>query len=772
MVTQSDRQEILLRDQEHLTGTRSTSSDLDDLSSKPKGGFDFGPALRTIRRNLLLIAGIGLIVTLPAILSAMRAPRIYQGSFRLLVEPVTSQGRTSDPSAISRAQTSIDSNSVDYPTLLQVLQSPELLTRIARQVQSRYPDVTADVLMGEIFSKNLIVQRVGGNDYFSAARLIEVIYKGRDPQQVQFILEEFSKAYLRYGLEDRRTRIGGGVQFIEDQLPALQKRVNSLEAQLQTLKQRYRLTDPVNEGSAISKQLQDAQTQRMQTQRDLAEQQALYRRLQSQLQLTPNEALVAASLSENSRYQELLGEIKKVESQIAIKSARFNPDSPVLRTLLEQRSNLVQLFEAETQQNLGQRLISNSSNPQILTFQNPLRVELIRQLVAASNTTQLLQIRSQAVEQTERLLDQKIQQFPVIVRQYNDLQQQLEISTKTLNQFLTQRETLRIEAAQKEEPWERIAPPKLAMDASGNPIPAATDVSKKLIMQLAIGLFLGVSAAFLRERLTNVFYSSDDLQSATKAPLLGVIPFNQNLSQPIAPIAATHEGAFTRAFGSFYANLRFLAPKPIQTVVISSAGVDEGKTTVALYLAHTATSMGQKVLLVDANLHSPQLHTLLDIPNARGISELLMDDQLEWQSLIQRSTLGKNFSILTAGQGSVETAGLIASPRMQRLMDQLQEHFDLVIYDTPNLIDFLDTTFLATHTDGVVLVASIGKVKCPKVKQSVKGLQKFRIPLLGVVANQIGGKHTRPSQNQERPYAHLYGERATALENLKTFPNQ
>ncbi|HEY9909115.1 MAG TPA: hypothetical protein V6D18_16080, partial [Thermosynechococcaceae cyanobacterium] len=126
--------------------------------AKPKGLNPF-PVLRTLQRNILIIAGVTGLAALFSLYSGARLGRSYLGNFRILVEPITSQARSTDPSALSRVGGS--ENSTDYATLLQVLQSPEVLDRIAKQIQSRYPDVTGNSLLGEIFSKDLVVQRLG-----------------------------------------------------------------------------------------------------------------------------------------------------------------------------------------------------------------------------------------------------------------------------------------------------------------------------------------------------------------------------------------------------------------------------------------------------------------------------------------------------------------------------------------------------------------------------------------------------------------------------------
>lgn len=752
------------------TNGMTTALDFGGGAEEKAKGLDISPIFRMVWRNLPLIGILTIGMTAAGLYFGRQMPKSYEGGFRILVEPITSQGRSTDPSALSRDRMIDTSNNIDYPTLLQVLQSPDILGRVANQINSREPglNVTADLLEREITRKNLVIRRIGETQ-LDSTRLIEVTYKGRSPEQVKLVLEELSKGYLRYSLEDRRNRIGGGIEFIEDQLPSLQKRVNSLEAAMQDLKQRYQVVNPVSEGDAVSRQLQETRALRQQTERELNEQGKLFEQLKGQLGgLAPAEALAAASLSENTRLQELIGELKKIQAQKALLSARLTEQSPVLQTLIEQERRLDNLIQEETNKNLINSGGGVSRSPKIETFQNPLRLDLIRQIVAADNARQLLQIRSSSVRQVEDELASRVQVLPAIQRQYNDLQQQLEIATKTLNQFLTQRETLRIEAAQKEVPWEVVAPPDVLKDAKGEFVSSASLAPRLMLAGLVGGLALGFLLALMKEKARNVFLSPEDAQGALQLPALGVIPHKRGLNQSIEPLSLNSNDSFSKSFSTFYTNLRFLRPNPVRSVVLNSPTYGDGKTTVAVNLALAAAAMGQRVLLVDANLRLPELHTLVDLSNTRGLNEVLSDDRLAWESAVQRSPLDKNLSVLTAGQVSLNSARLLASTEMQTLMRRMEAAFDLVIYDTPNAAEFSDVNFLASHSDGVVMVVGINKTKRPAIKQVIAEFQRFRIPILGMVANAPGrGAAFAPKPVYDADQ--LPEGEAPLLESLKVF---
>ena len=175
--------------------------------------------------------------------------------------------------------------------------------------------------------------------------------------------------------------------------------------------------------------------------------------------------------------------------------------------------------------------------------------------------------------------------------------------------------------------------------------------------------------------------------------------------------------------------------------------------------------MGQRVLLVDANLRSPQVHSLLSLPNSAGLNEVLAG-KTEVEQVIQRAPADSNLSVLTSGQSLMDSGRLLASKEMQNLMQKLRDRFDLVVYDTPALSEFPDANFLADPSNGFIFVAGVSKTKRSRLTQVLAEMNKFRLPILGLVPNHPG-KNTANAYSQPNQYGQGYGEKPTLLENLK-----
>jgi len=612
------------------------SVDKEEFNTPPQRGLNLRPLLRTVKRKALLIIGITGVVAAGAWILSKSSPVSYQGNFRLLVEPVTNEARAADPSTLTRTQGGApdqDAFKLDYATQLEILKSPKMLSDIAEKVRLRYPNFTERQL-----NLGLVVQRYQSKDPQATdpTKILDISYQAEDADQVEFVLKVTADRYLKYSLEERKTRINEGVKFIDEQLPALEKQSDTLQSQLQVLQQRYQMSDPKTQGDQLITQVNQVATQQRDTLGLLQEQKTLYTNLQKQLDLTPDEAIAASALSEDPNYKVLQAKIQELDNQIAVESGRFLPGSPVLQSLQAKRQSLVDLEARETQRILGQEKAGTTNNPQVTAFQNSVRLGLIQKLVEAANQVGQLEVRSQALAGTRNAVERRAQQFPAIARQYNEIQGQLELDKRTLDQLKTQRETLQIEAAQKQYPWEIVSPPQIPRNLVGDRVPAPSKAKNLQIAGVVIGLLLGVGVAVLIEKLRNIFYSTEEIKEAIQLPLLGEVPLYRgaepllNTTSSVAGSIAENEGSFggasrfQEAFDAIYANIRFLfSAPPVRSLAVCSAATGDGKTTVALHLAQSAASMGQRVLLVDANFHLPQLHNKLGLPNNKGLSDLL-----------------------------------------------------------------------------------------------------------------------------------------------------
>lgn len=700
-----------------------------------------------VRRRAAVMAASAIALSALAgsviIWQAKKTPPSYQGSFRVLVEPVTAEGRLAKLSLLAQTGTStgaseisklgVDSSDLaDYQTQIEVLKSPKLLTPVAKQLQARYPELTYESLKNQIEIARVTYEKDGKQQ---GTKILGVTYKDINPEKIRYVLDRLASTYLNYSLQERLSSLHQGIHFIDDQLPALQQRVDQLQGQLQTLRQQYTLNEPDSTGKSLTEQAQYLKSQRIEIEAELAQTRAFYATRQQQLAEGNLTSVLTSDPNKADTYENLIGQLQKIESDIALQSSQFRESSPTIQNLRDKQANLRAIVAQEARKSL-----TNIAGR-------------IRELEA----------RERSLKASEEAINQQIKVFPMVIRRYSDLTRELQVATDSLKEFLEKRESLKLDASQREIPWELIAPPEIPRDRTGKFVPASESQTKRQLAIAAIlSLLLGIGIGFVVEILHTVFHTPDEIKAATRLRLLGVIPFAKELkkldrrpkrlapafleqvnSRTLLPsygqVTNEQTASFLEAFRSLYTNIRLLsARKPIHSLAIGSAVPGDGKTSVAVYLARTAASIGQRVLLVDADLRRPQLHLRLGLPNTEGLNEVITTD-LSLNDAIQQSSVEENLFVLTAGQPTTDSIKLLSSAKMQYLMEQFQAFFDLVIYDTPPLLGLADGNIVAAHTDGIVVVVGLEKTDRLLLTKSMEGLKIAGASVLGVVANGIKG---------------------------------
>ncbi|MGN7469766.1 CpsD/CapB family tyrosine-protein kinase [Brevibacillus sp. SAFN-007a] len=195
--------------------------------------------------------------------------------------------------------------------------------------------------------------------------------------------------------------------------------------------------------------------------------------------------------------------------------------------------------------------------------------------------------------------------------------------------------------------------------------------------------------------------------------------------EPFSPLA---EG-----YRTLKLNLAFSAQgQKLQTILVSSPGASEGKTVTAANLSLMLAKDQRKTVLIDCDLRNPRIHFTFELPNLYGVSSYL-NGMCPFSAIVQESGV-PYLSIVTAGPLPQSPAELLGTPRLPELLEQLRNHFDVVVVDSPPLI-VSDAMLLAGKTDGCVLVVDASKTKRDAAVRAVDQLKTAGANLLGVVLN-------------------------------------
>jgi len=672
----------------------------------------------SIRRRWGIVAGIALVSATYSIATTLTTAPLYQERFRILVEPVSNTGEISKITTGNDAV--VPQTDLDYDTQIQVLQNPELIGKAVENLKQSYPQLSYTQIVD-----GLKISKLG------RAKLLEVRYQSANPAEIQAVLAQLAKIYLDYSLNQRQTNLRQGLRFIEQQMPLSQQRVDRLQKELQQFRQTNNFLDPNSQAEQVNGQVNGLDQQQLVLQQALSKARADYANAQGELG-------AIASLEGNAQYQELVGQLRQIEVEIISESSRFGEESLKVQALREQQEKLLPLLQQAAQGAVG------------------------IQLAGLATEIQSLEVQQQALAQAKNQTAQSFQPLPGLSRQYADIQRDLQVASASLNRFLTARETLQIQAAQTEIPWQIVEPPTRT-----NQVISQNAITGVLI-GIAGGLAVGVAIVVLLDKLTNTYQSAEELKRRTQLPILGNIPYypqfqDQSDSVPLRrslfaklarlatitapnPIKALQLPAetntyitsqFVESLRILYSNLELIHPAYAKrSIIISSAQPGDGKTTVAVQLALTATAMGKRVLLVDTDLRQPKVHTQLNLNNSRGLNELITAN-LSIRDVLQAPDQLPRCRVITAGKSPVDPAQILTSAHMRHLTAEFQKNFDLVIYDTPPLVGLADASLMAPYANGVLLVVGLGKTKQNQFNKALEDLKAAQISILGIVANRM-----------------------------------
>lgn len=296
--------------------------------------------------------------------------------------------------------------------------------------------------------------------------------------------------------------------------------------------------------------------------------------------------------------------------------------------------------------------------------------------------------------------------------------------------------------------------------------PVKPNVPMNIFGGAMFGLLLGVGAAMGRGLLDRTVKTPEDVEKGLGATFLGLIPEMAGGKLPGpkrrrgapaggAPELIVHHSpmsAIAEAARGIRTNLLFMAPdKPYRTLLVTSAGPAEGKTTIATCIAVAMAQAGKKVVLIDCDLRRPRVHRVFGRTNEAGVTTALLDDKDAASG--PQPTEVPNLSVVVAGPIPPNPAELLQSERFRAWLRKIESQFDNVILDSPPLVAVTDSTILSTIADGTVVVVRAFKTRKELAQYSLRTLRDVSARMAGVVLNAVN------LDRDEYRYAYQYYRR-------------
>jgi capsular exopolysaccharide synthesis family protein len=466
--------------------------------------------------------------------------------------------------------------------------------------------------------------------------------------------------------------------------------------------------------------------ERVKATNELSAAESTFNNIASQLDAGQVPLMVQFQLDSDPNITQLRREVEALDSEIQILLDTMSANHTYIRQLERRRDE-------------SQRRLDNNVDRVRLQLGQSVREQAAMAVSAARSAVGQFDAQIGELERRLGELSRQMSEYLTALDERDAERQRAQQVTDRLN--ILQANTTRQEASRSSIWWTNSA----SLDGEGaveRPMELSfprLDLTLGLAFILGLGLSLGI--AFLRELLDNSVRSPRDINRVGNLNLLGMIPHEEDdpqaaaTSLPLAISQAPHS-IIAENFRQVRTRLQHAASlEAYRSIVVTSPGPGDGKTTVTCNLAASLALNGRKVLLVDANFRRPDLHKVFGVPNDNGFGDVLAKKTPI--DSVARKTNVANLSVLPTGPRPSNATELIESQALSDFLDRAFEAYDFVIFDSGPVLLVSETVALAPRVDAVLSVVRANSNSRGQLGRMRDALRQLKAEHLGVVLNGV-----------------------------------
>ncbi|MCC6591543.1 MAG: polysaccharide biosynthesis tyrosine autokinase [Bryobacterales bacterium] len=608
-------------------------------------------------------------------------------------------------------------------------EATEKLAGLRKWLRSRTSDSTSDRDLPPVEVSIRPIER---------SHIIEIVCESPNPNMAAIYPNALAEEYIDYHIEARGLAADRASKFLTGQLSDLRARLQESENRLQAYKQQSGLLYGSDKANVDEEKLRQLQVEFTRAEAERVSKQSAYEIASS------NAAETVPEILDNGRLGGYQSELARLRREQADLMSMYTQDHPRVVRIQAQISELEQTLRRERES-----IISRIRNE----YQGAMRRE---QLLAAAYKKQSDHV--QDLSRKEVSFDLLRRELDSNRRIYDDL---LQKSTGT-----AMLAAVKVSSA-------------YVIDKARVPeIPSKPSLKIDLAMGLSGGILFGVLLVLAADQVNRKLKGPGETPLHLKVPELGVIPDSNSAydrrkvfeNSPPAGLPAGHENgngwqhtgtqpadsmimpnqpsriaeSFRNTVASILVSESKIGRRP-RVMVVTSAARGEGKSTTVSNLGIAMAEIGQRVLLIDADLRKPDLHTVFGTSNTWGLSDLPRDNaRLKTMPLeaLVRPTEVKGLYLLPSGPGTISVASLLHSGRIKELIERFRREFDTILIDTPPLMYLSDARVLGRLADGAILVVRAGMTTKDMALAAKNRLVQDGISVIGTVLNRWHAKES------------------------------
>ncbi|KFA89579.1 GumC family protein [Archangium violaceum] len=698
----------------------------------PEPSLDVMQYVHAVWRRKWLILGVMAVVMLVGLFHTLRQPKIYTANTSLIIDVAAPRVLDTEVKEVMGDERgNYWANKEYYQTQSEVITSRAVSSRVVDRLglrndaaflgvagiqdeEARKKAMAAADPVAMVRSRITVIPSAN-------SRVVRIAVEDVDPKRAALLANEVADAYIAENLALRLKTTEGASVWLEERMGELGSRAGTSELDLYKFKRGadvLSLSAPGKDGQqqpSTAKLAYDSyMTELIAVRTKMA---AVQARVDAMRQLRKSASPDAEHWAEGL----------SAANEGALRDLRDK--------VLEQRTQCVELSERY----LPEHPKMQECQGKLAVLQQELRRSLENLVKGAE--TDLAAVKANERTLLERVEQAKAEAFALTEKEiaYQKLRREAENDQRLYEMVLKRFKELELSGQL------RTSNVRVLDAALPNPVPVRPNTRSAFMLFFLLGLMGGVAVALGLELLDASVASRADVEERLGLAFIGAMPpLKPDDGGPADLYIHRHpRSQAAEMCRAIRTNLLFMSPdKPFRTVVVSSAGPSEGKSTVVINLGMVMAQTGSRVLLMDTDMRRPRLHRAFGVPDDMGVSSLVVGEGSLEGAI--KSTDVPNLFVLPCGPLPPNPAELLHTRAFSELLGKLRERFDCVLLDSPPLGPVSDALVLSKQTDGILLVLKAGTTQREQAKRAIRSLRDVKARVIGALLNHVdlkGGRY-------------------------------
>jgi capsular exopolysaccharide synthesis family protein len=570
--------------------------------------------------------------------------------------------------------------------------------------------------------------------------ILELKYVDTDSKRGKQVLAELMQAMIKLSSDINTGRLQAIIEKINDRTPQAKRELQIAEKKLERYDRIERTAILAAENGSLLSAITSSQNLQRQIQLTISGVDGQVRSLQNKLGLTVGQAYISSALSADPIIGNLRSQIYQSESQIAVLRKDLRPEHPTMVQLMRQKQAAEELLQQRAAEVLGgdgtaSPLQGNIAGIRTQSSLDPARQQLANQMVSLQTQQETLQQQLIQEIQQEARLRQEYSLIPNKQLERSRLEQEVALKKAIYDQMQVKLTDAKTAEAETTSSLSIARRPTAAVDLKP---------PKSVPITLAVGGFLGLliggGVIFLLGALEGTFKTREDIAQSLKqreVALLGELPLMpfESLDKDAVPVLLSLDSPYLEFYEKFRSNLRRIGGNNLKVVLITSTSSLEGKTTSAYNLGIASARAGKRTLIIETDLRSPSRCASLKVIRDPEASIEPLRYYANLSECIRLVPDVENLYIIPSPGPVRQSAAILESSEIRRLIEDVRQRFDLVILDTSPLSISNDPLLIQPYSDGIVLVARLNYTQENMLGEAIDQLVESELGLLGAIIN-------------------------------------